>query len=810
MAELRAENLRKYVDPSEFDFDTTETVVPLVGTVGQERAVHAIGFGLRIKTKGFNLYVAGPIGTGKHSTVDAFVKEIAKEKKVPADWCYVYNFAEPDKPVAIELPPGAGNMLSSDMNELIEASKTEIPRAFESEEYEKRKNQIIAKFQSERDQLIADLSQKAENVGFSIEITAAGILTFPVVDGKPLKHEAYEQLPKEQKRILREKTEELQSDINHLLTEIRTLEKKAKDDMAALDKEITLFAVGHLLEILMEKYKQLPKVTSYLASVQSDIVENLEIFKTAGKRAEVAIPGLEIGAREPSFERYTVNVFVSNADGAGAPVVVETNPTYYNLFGRLEYKAQLGAMTTDFTMIKSGAIHRANGGYLIINVLDLLLNFLSWDALKRTLDSGKARIENIGEQFRLVPAATLQPEPIPIDVKVILIGSPFIYHLLYALDEDFRKLFKIKADFNWNMDRTKSHIDKYAAFIAARCAQDHGLKHFDRTGVAKVIEFGSRLADDQRKLSTRFIEIDNLISEASFWAEQDQSSYVSAKHVQKAIDEKLFRSNMLEEKIQELIEDGTIMINAEGSTIGQINGLSVYELGDYSFGKPSRITCQTFIGRGGVVNIEREAKLGGPIHNKGVMILTGYLGSKYAQDLPMAMSATVCFEQIYEEVEGDSASSTELYAILSSLAGIPLKQDIAVTGSVNQKGDIQPIGGVNQKVEGFYEVCKAKGLTGEQGVIIPHQNVKNLMLKEELIDAVRQGKFHIWAVKSVDEGIELLTGVPAGVRQPDGAYPEGTINYLVNRRLEEFGRKFKEFTARGESEEEDEEKRPAV
>lgn len=809
MPELSPDSLRHYVDPKELDFDSTEEITPLIGTVGQERAVHAIDFGLRVKTKGFNIYVAGPLGTGKHSAVDAFVQDIAKEKKVPTDWCYVYNFMEPDKPSAVELPPGAGVMLARDMDELIEAWKTEIPRAFESEEYENRKNQIINGFQAERDNLISELRHKAENIGFSLEITAAGIFTVPLIDGKPLKHETFDSLPEGQRAQIKTKTEELQGDINHLLTQIRAMEKGAKDKLSELDREIALFAVGHFLEILMEKYKELPKVTNYLSSVQQDIVDNLEAFKSGGKKAEMIIPGIEAGAGEPNFDKYKVNVFINNASGTGAPVVTETNPTYYNLFGRLEYKAQLSAMTTDFTMLKPGAIHKANGGYLIINALDLLVNFLSWDALKRTLDNEEARIENIGEQFRLVPAATLQPEPIPLDVKVVLIGSPYIYQLLYSLDENFRKLFKVKADFNWEMERSANHIDKYAAFVAARCAQDHGIKHFDRTGLAKVIEFGSRLADDQRKLSTRFIEIDNLISEASFWAEQNGSKYVGGEHVRKAIDEKIFRSNLVEVKIQEMIEDGTIMVDAEGSMIGQLNGLSVYEMGDYSFGRPTRITCETFIGRGGIVNIEREVKLGGPIHNKGMMILTGYLGGKYAQDLPMVMSATVCFEQLYGEIEGDSASSTELYAILSSLSELPLKQNFAVTGSVNQKGEIQPIGGVNQKIEGFFDVCKAAGLSGDHGVMIPHQNANNLMLKEEIVEAVRQGKFHIWAIKTVDEGIEILTGSPAGARGADGSYPENSVNWLVNKRLAEFGQKYKEFSA-PKNEEEEERARPAA
>jgi lon-related putative ATP-dependent protease len=789
---LSKKDLREYCDPNIFHFETTEEVPPLVGTIGQERGVKAIEFALSIKTPGFNLYVAGLPGTGKNSTIRSYVQKFAETERVPSDWCYVYNFADPVRPIAISLPPGMGRVFAKDMDELIESCKVEIPRAFESEEYERRRSKILSKFQEEREVAFTEIQKDAKEKGFAVQLTTAGIVTIPLVRGKPISPEEFAELPEKAKSELQSKSEVLQSEIRDALKRIRNLEKEARNKVDELDKEIALFAIGHLLEDLKEKYKEYPKVVKHLDAVEQDIIEHLEDFKPTEQKSEISVPGLEFLQKPPIFNRYKVNVLVNNSQLKGAPMVVEPNPTYYNLFGKLEYKAEFGAMVTDFSMIKPGAIHRANGGYLILQALDLLLNPFSWEALKRTIRSREARIENIGEQYRAVPAATLRPEPIPVNLKVILIGNPFIYHLLYYLDEDFKRLFKVKADFDTQMERNKEHIDRYAAFISARC-RGLGLRHFDKTAVAKVVEYGSWLAGDKKKLSTRFMEIADLISEASFWAAQNGNKHVTAKDVQNAIEAKTFRSNMIEEKIQELIKESVILIDTEGAIEGQINGLSVIDLGDYAFAKPSKITARVGLGKAGVINIEREAKMSGRIHNKGVMILAGYLNGKYAHDKPLTLSASLTFEQLYEEVEGDSASSAELYALLSCLAGVPLRQDLAVTGSVNQHGEIQPIGGVNWKIEGFFDICKARGLTGTQGVIIPRQNIKNLMLKEEVVKAVEEKKFHIYAISTIDEGIELLTGKEAGKRRPDGTYPEGTINYLVDKRLKELAEALKEY-----------------
>lgn len=790
--QIDADRLHWVCDPESFDFSSTEEIPPLIGVIGQNRAVHSIDFGFKIKNRGFNVYAAGPTGTGKHSAITSYVKEVAAEEGRPNDWCYVFNFKEPDKPIAIELANGAAAGFAKDMEELIETCKAEIPKAFDSEEYERRKADTLNELQSKRDGDLEKLRESASKRGFSVELTTAGIVTVPVKDGRLMKREEYESLPEDEKTEIKSRTESLQGEITRVMTNVRQLEKEAKNNVRDLDKEIVIFAIGHLLDDLRAKYSDSKKVIRYLQAVQDDIVENLEAFKETEHQPEMHLPGIELPETESPLEKYEVNLFVSNKSDHGAPVVFESNPTYYNLFGRLEYGAKFGAMVTNFTMIKSGSVHRANGGYLILNALDLLLNAMSYDALKRCLKTNEARIENIGEQFRLIPATTLQPAPIPIDIKVILIGNRFIYNLLYHYDEDFKKLFKVRADFQIDMDRSLEHTEKYAALISSRCRQDN-LKHFDRSGVARVVEFGTRLAEDQNKLSTRFIEINDLVSESSYWASTRNNSLVTGDDVQRAISERIYRSNMIEEKIREMIVDGTIMIDINGEEVGQVNGLSIIMLGDYMFGKPSRITCKVFVGKKGVINFERESKMSGEIYNKATMILSGYLSGNFADDKPLAISATIGFEQSYDMIEGDSASSTELYALLSSLSGVPIKQGIAVTGSVNQQGEVQPIGGVNSKIEGYYDVCKAMGLNGRQGVLIPRRNVKHLMLRADVIEAVKNGDWRIWAVDHINEGLEVLTDRRAGNRLPDGTWEPNTINYLVDKRIRRLAEDLRQF-----------------
>ncbi|MGB5932029.1 MAG: ATP-binding protein, partial [Anaerolineae bacterium] len=670
-------------------------------------------------------------------------------------------------------------------------AQRELARAFESEEYAVKKEQTVKALQQKREELFADINERARKEGFMIQPSPIGLLTIPLREGKPLSDEEYHALGPDEQREISQKQEELQAELKTAIRQARGLEKSVRDELRKLDQEAALYVLEPLIEDLKEKYQDLPEVVAYLEEARDDILENLSQFR-AEPQAEPSLPFPIPGARELPFRKYEVNVLVDNSEFKGAPVVTELNPTYNNLFGRIEKEAQFGALVTDFSMIREGSLHRANGGYLVLPAEEVLRNIFSWDSLKRALRNQEIVIEEAGERLGFITSKSLRPGPIPLDVKVVLIGKPMLYHLLHALDEDFSELFKVKADFDTRMDRTEENVRDYAAFVCTVCEEEN-LNHLDSSALARIVEHGSRLAEDQEKLSTRFGEIADIIREASFYASKEGGPHVTAAHLRKAIEEKFYRSNLLQERIVEMMKRGTLMIDVRGEAVGQVNGLSVTSLGDITFGRPTRITASIALGREGLIDIEREAKLGGPIHTKGVMILAGYLADKYAKNKPLSLSGRLVFEQSYSGVEGDSASSTELYALLSSLSGLPTKQGVAVTGSVNQKGKVQAIGGVNEKIEGFFEVCKVKGLTGEQGVIIPESNVKNLMLKEEVVEAVKEEKFHIWPVKTIDEGIEILTGVKAGQRRQDGTFEAATLNYLVDKRLRELAETMREF-----------------
>jgi len=803
MSEIKSlsyDQLSHNCDPATLGFETTADVAALAGTLGQERAMDAIEFGLGIETSGFNIYAAGRPGTGRNSSVIERATRKAASEKPPEDWCYVYNFRDPYRPRAIHVSTGKGPEFGLDMDDFVKTARVEMPRAFESDNYEKRKNEILDSIQRQRETMLTELQKESQELGFSIEATPVGIASVPLTrDGRPYARDEYDALPDDVKAIIKQKGAKLQESTNQFIARSRAFEKEAQEKLRELDTEIAHFAVGHLLEDLRAKYQlcegfgNCDDILDYLDNVEKDIVERLDDFRSPDKGRQ-GVPPMMAELVEPAFDRYRVNVFVTRQDHDGVPVVRENHPTYPNLLGKIDYKARFGLISTDHNMLKPGAVHRANGGYLIVQALDILINPFSWDGLKRALRAKEAAPENLADQYGLVSIATVKPQPIPLDLKVIMVGSPFIYYLLYYLDEDFRKLFKVRADFDIETSRDDKHIAQYAAFISTRCKK-LGLKPFTSDAVARVIDFGSRLIEDKHRLSTRFIDISDLVSEAAYWANSAGSELVREEHVSQALERKEYRSRMLEDKIQALIEEGTIMIDVKGAVVGQANALSVYDLGDRSFGRPSRVTARVAVGRGKLLDIQREAEMGGPIHSKGVMILTGYLQGKYASEKPIAMFATLAFEQLYEEVEGDSASSTELYVLLSALSGLPIKQGIAVTGSINQFGAMQPIGGVNAKIEGFYEVCKAKGLTGDQGVMIPATNVRHLMLKPEVIDAVREARFHVWPVDNVDQGIELLTGVPAGEQREDGTYPEGTVHYLVDTRVRALAESAKEFAA---------------
>lgn len=786
--EVPVEKLKRQCTDEIFNFNTTAEVSPVEGIIGQERAKKALEFGLKIKSDGYNIFVTGISGTGRTTSVEQSVKKIAEGQPVPDDWCYLYNFLNPDTPTALRLPPGKAIVFKKDMSALIAELQRELPKELESQIYEDHKNAIIKDFQNKRNELFEKMENSAKSANFQIKKTPSGIVIIPTVEGKPLEEEDVEKLTEESKQEIKKKQEILHEQLNLVSREVRKLEKGAQQKLMELETETARYTINPRIEELKEKYKAFPAVLKYLVEVEKDMIDNVDDFK---ERKDVEIlPGLKLPERPSALFKYQVNVFIDNSRINGAPVIKEPNPTSYNLSGKIEYKPfQYGAMVTDFTMIKPGALHKANGGYLILQAIDILKNYYSWETLKRAIKNKEIIIEDLNEQFRLINTPTLKPEPIPFDVKILLIGNPIFYYLLFAYDEEFKKLFKVKADFSTIMDADNKGINNYAAFISKICKEE-GLKHLNRESVCRIVEYGLRLASDQDKLTTRFIEIADIIREANFWATSDNSEIIEKRHVDRALKEKMFRSNLIEKRIEELINEGTIMVDLKGEKVGQVNGLSVLTLGDYSFGKPSRITARVYTGRSGMINIDREVKLSGTIHNKGFLILNGYIGEKYGENKPIVFSASICFEQLYEEIEGDSASSAELYTLLSSLSGLPVKQGIAVTGSVNQKGEVQPIGGVNEKIEGFYYTCKIKNLTGEQGVIIPQKNVKHLMLKDEVIDAVREGKFHIWAVQTIDQGIEILTGVSAGEKDKKGTYPSGTVNHLISKKLDRLTKNY--------------------
>jgi len=800
-AELTPDQLRWTCCPELVPVETSADALPCQEIIGQERALRAIQTGLDIKSLGYNIFITGMVGTGRTTTITRLLDQLEKGDKTPDDILYVNNFKYPDEPLLIMLPAGRGQAFSEAMAKLIDMLRANIPHLLKSPYYTERRDALVESQQKKQREILQAFEEEVAEQGFSVIQVQMGLFSrpdlIPVLEGQPIPFAKIEglvkekKIPKETLDGLREKYEKLTAKLEAVFDRLKEIDEETRILLRSWDEDSITPVIRGAIADVRAKFDG-PKITAYLDEVENSLAKDLEVFKVQKKEEKEK-------EREPGqdFLEYRVNLLVDNSDQRGAPVVMETNPNYVNLFGSIESTmSRIGMNQTDFTMIKAGSFLKANGGYLVVNALDALIEPGVWATLKRTLRNQVFEIQNYLQMY-LFSSARLKPESIKADVKVVMIGDASIYNLLYFQDEDFKKIFKIKAEFDTEMAKDDRSFAEYVRFVRKICDED-GLLPLDREGIGALIEYSTRIAGRQKKLSTRFHIIADVIRESSYWARKAKKTAVGREEVEQAIEERFERVSLIEDKIQEMIEEGTILIDTTGAVVGQVNGLSVYDMGQFMFGKPARITARTGMGRGGVINIEREADLSGPTHNKGVLILGGYLRGKYATKRPLSLTASLAFEQSYGGVDGDSASSTEVYAILSSLSGLPLRQDLAVTGSLNQKGEIQPIGGINEKIEGFYDVCKAQGLTGTQGVIMPHQNAQNLMLRADIVAAVKDGRFHIYPVRTIDDGIEILTGVEAGAADAQGAYPEGTVHFMVDEELRRLAKGLVAFSGPGE------------
>lgn len=789
--ELSYELLKNSCKPSDFNFKTTGELVPLEGIIGQERAVSAFDFGLAVKIKGYNIYMSGPSGTGKTTYARCSTEKVALNEPVPSDWCYVYNFQKPKEPIALCFNAGIGKEFKSDIDDLIALCKKELQKIFRTEDYERQKNDIVHSFEARQDSIIDEMSSMAEEYDFVLKSSKSGVYFLPVINDTIIEDEDYDSLSEEAKLEIDKKTQIIQEKADIFIREIHDLEKECEEQVDELDKKIGTFAIGDHFDILFQKYNEHERAISYMEAVQKDILDNLEQFVDNDAPTDDALSSLLplLGKKpdEDIMQRYGVNLIVDHSETKGAPVVVTFNPTYTNLMGETEYDSEFGSLTTDFMKIKAGLFHQANGGYLMVQAQDILSTPHAWEALRRVIKTKEINMDSIRELQGTTTAPSLRPEPIPAKFKVIMIGSDNFYELLSECDEEFDKFFKIRADFDSEMPRTNENILKIAQFIKSFVEHEHTLD-FDVSAVCAIIEYSSRSTARQDKLSTRFNYLSEILGEAHTWAKLENASVITAEHIRKTIYEKEQRLKLYEEKLNEMLDENVVMIDTEGSEIGQINGLAVLDMGNYAFGTPARITATTYVGKSGIVNIEKEARMSGHTHDKGVQIITGFLGQTYAQQFPMALSCRVCFEQNYNGIDGDSASSTELYCIISSLSELPIRQDLAVTGSVNQKGEIQAIGGVTHKIEGYFNLCKKRGLTGTQGVLIPISNVKDLVLNDEVVNAVKNGEFHIYPITHIDEGIELLMNYPAGEKDANGEFPADSVHGKVYAKLKAFAK----------------------
>jgi lon-related putative ATP-dependent protease len=785
--ELSYRDLKMTCDTNLFHFETTEELEPISTGIGQDRGIKALEFGVNVDVKGYNIYIEGPSGLGKTMYTKNYLDSISAKKKVPCDWCYVYNFDNANEPIAISLPAGQGKEFKNSMDGFIKEIKKDIKKTFNADDFEKEKALIKQEFESKRSELLDKLNEQSMNYGFQVKTAQNGIYMMPVVDGKVIEEEEFDKLDDSIKQQYEEKSSFVQTQIMEVIGKIKEIERQSEKRISEWQSNIALLTINVHINYLKSKFKRNKKITKFLNDVRQDVLSNISYFleedsKNAQQQQTQTNPLTK--KQDPSLN-YRVNLFVDNSYREGCPVIMDSNYSYNNIFGSIEYENYYGSLRTDYSMLKPGLLQQANGGYIIFQAKDLLSNGVCYEALKKYLRVKEIGIENPTEQRSSMILISLKPEPIPLDVKVILIGNAQIYHSLLEMDPDFRKLFKIKVEFEDDAPINEENVNKLARFIHSYCKQEE-LPHLDKGAMARIIEYASRLAGNNSKLSTNFNDIAQIIGEAGTWARLSKSKIVTEEFIDKALFERIERVKKYDSKYVEMIKNNSLLINTSGFKIGEINGLTIMQIGDYAFGKPSKITVNTYTGKTGIVNIEREVKLSGSTHSKGVFILSGYLGQMFAQDIPLCLTASICFEQLYNGVDGDSASSTELYGLLSSLSEIPINQSIAVTGSVNQKGEIQPIGGVNEKIEGFFQICKMRGLDGSHGVMIPIQNVDNLQLSDEVINAVKNKLFHIYSISNIDEGIEVLTGVPAGKKDKDGHFPAGTINYLVYEKLKKY------------------------
>lgn len=782
--ELNYKNLKISCDPSIFKFKTTEELDNIETGIGQERGIKALEFGLNVDINGYNLYLEGPAGVGKTMYTKHYLDKISKKQKTPCDWCYIYNFENPNEPIALPLHAGQGKEFKEQMEVFIKDIKNDLKNTFNNEDFEKEKALIAQTYEEKREALMVKLNKKSEKYGFQVKSAQNGIYMMPIINGKAIEQEEFEKLDDETKQNFEDNSSIVQEQILQVISEIKNIEQESQKKLSEWQSNVALLTINAHINYIRSKFKRNKKISTFLENIKKDILKNIDYFLVEPQIETQQMPGPRPEPPKP-WENYRVNLFIDNSTQEGAPVIMDSNYSCHNIFGKLEYENYYGSLKTDYTMLKPGLLHKANGGYIIFQAHDLIENSVCYEGLKKALRQKQLLIENTADPRSPMVMVSLKPEPIPLDLKVIIVGDEQIYQTLLAVDYDFRKLFKIKVEFEDSSDNTEENMNKLARFIHGFCEQEQ-LPHLDPSAVAKIMEYSSRLADNQDKLSTRFNDLAQIIGEAATWAKMKKSKIVTAEFVDMALSERANRIKKYDSMYTEMIKENTLLIDTTGAKVGQINGLTIMNIGDYMFGKPVKITATTYTGKNGVINIEREVDLSGSTHSKGVYILSGYLGEKFAQDIPLSLTASICFEQLYNGVDGDSASSTELYAILSSLSGVPINQSFAVTGSVNQKGEIQPIGGVNEKIEGFFQICKMRGLDGTHSVMIPIQNRKNLNLSNEVVDAVKNGLFHIYAISTIDEGIELLTGVPAGKKDSNGNFPAGTINYLAYEKLKKY------------------------